>query len=204
MKLYYSRGACSLAVRIIINELKLPCKYEAVDLKTKQTENGTDFLTINPKGAVPTLETKDGNILTENTVILQYLADTNHATDLLPAVGDFARYRVLEWLNYITTELHKSFTPLFNHALSADIKKTIFIPIIKTKLNFVNKQLTKHYLLGDKFTLPDAYLVVMLNWAMYFKFDLQEWPNLARFHTELKQRSSVQAALEQEQLVKTA
>lgn len=107
MKLYYSKGACSLAPRIIINELGVKSEFEAVDLAAKKTETGQNFLSINPKGAVPVLITNDGQTLTENAVILQYLADTNEGTELLPAFGSFKRYRVLEWLNYIATELHK-------------------------------------------------------------------------------------------------
>src|SRR5688572_12009519 len=113
MKLYYSKGACSLAVRIILHEIGAACEFEAVDLATKKTETGMDFLKINPKGAVPTLILDDKAILTENAVIQQYLAEKYHATQLLPPLGDMKRYRVLEWLNFISTDLHKSCGPLF-------------------------------------------------------------------------------------------
>src|SRR5437870_2266196 len=113
MKLYYSKGACSLAVRILINELNISCKYEAVNLKTKETETGKNFYEINPKGAVPTLILENNNVLTENAVIHQYLADQQKAHHLLPNLNDFKRYQVLEWLNFIATELHKGFSPLF-------------------------------------------------------------------------------------------
>src|SRR5690349_19217638 len=122
MKLYYSKGACSLAVRIIINEIGLQSEYEAVDLKTKKTATGQDFLKINPKGSVPVIQTDEKQILTENAVIQQYLADTNKATQLLPALGNFERYRVLEWLNFISTELHKGFSPLFNPNVPNELK----------------------------------------------------------------------------------
>lgn len=130
MKLYYTQAACSLAVRITINEIGLKCDYESVDLKAKKTEKGEDFLKINPKGAVPVLKTNDGEILTENAVILQYLADTNSATKLLPGTGDFKRYRILEWLNYITTELHKTIGALFNPELPQKLK------LLLSKINY--------------------------------------------------------------------
>src|SRR3990167_877384 len=155
MKLYFTKGACSLAVRIIINELMLPSEYEAVDLKTKQIGTAGDFLPINPKGSVPTLLTDDGEVLTENAVILQYLADKYHATQLLSPVGDFKRYRILEWINYVATELHKAVGSLFNPSLTQEMKDKITVPIIKAKMNFVEKHLNGSYLLGDAFTLPD-------------------------------------------------
>lgn len=200
MKLYYTKGACSLAVRIVINEIGLNAEYELVDLKTKQTENGKDFLTVNPKGAVPTLVTNDGQVLTENAVIQQYLAETNHAKTLLPTEG-FERYRVLEKLNYVATELHKGFSPLFNPLMPQEVKDKIIIPQMKMKFTNVSKWLEKnHYLCGDHFTLPDAYFFVMIAWSLNFKFNLQEWPNISRYFTELKKRQSVVKSLEQEGL----
>jgi len=129
MKLYYSKGACSLAVRIVINEIGMDAVYESVDLKSKKTESGRDFKAINAKGSVPTLELDNGKILTENAVIQQYLADEAKVYELLPEVGDLKRYRVLEWLNYITTELHKGFGALFNPTMSQDLKDELFIPM---------------------------------------------------------------------------
>jgi len=201
MKLYYTRGACSLVVRIIINEIGLRAEFESVDLRSKKTEKGDDFLKINPKGAVPTLKTNDGEILTENAVILQYLADTNGATKLLPGTGDFKRYRVLEWLNYVATELHKTISTLFNPGLPEEVREKVYKPLIKTKCTYVDKNLANHnYLLGDEFTLPDAYLFVMMTWLVHFKFDLNEWPNLQRYFTELKQRKSIHQSLVEEKL----
>lgn len=199
MKLYFSKGACSLVVRIVINEIGLESEYESVNLKTKKTESDNDFLTINPKGAVPTLEIAKGEILTENAIILQYLCDTSHATQLLPQLGDFNRYRVLEWLNYISTELHKGMGVLFNPSISEELKNDVFIPLIKNKLNYVNRYLQNQpYLLGEQFTLPDAYLFVMLLWTSYFNLDLKEWSNLTWYFDALKQRKSIQHALKQE------
>ena len=201
MKLYYTKGACSLAARIIINELALTCEYEAVDLKTKRTEKNQDFLQINPKGAVPTLETKNGEILTENAVIQQYLAEEANATQLLPMMGDFKRYRVLEWLNYVATELHKGFGPLFNPSVDKKTKDEIFIPLLQAKFNYIDQQLQSKPFLLDTFTLPDAYLFVMIFWSLHFKFPLSSsWPHLSRYFTQLQTRQSIQHALNEEGL----
>jgi len=202
MKLYYSKGACSLASRIIINELGLSCEYESVDLRTKKTESGKDYLSINDKGAVPALETDQNGILTENGVILQYLADKEKAVELLPSTDDFNRYRILEWQNYVATELHKSFGPLFNPTLSQEVKDQFFKPLLNAKLSYVDKHLQlKKYLLGDQFTLADAYMLVMINWAIYFKFDTEKWPHLMQYYHLVKQRKSVQQSLQQEGLL---
>lgn len=201
MKLYYSKGACSLAVRIIINELAIPCDYESVNLKTKKTETGGDFLKINPKGSVPTLELANKEILTENTAIQQYLADEFKATPLLPAVGNFKRYRVLEWLSFTSSDLHKGFAPLFNPTVPQEDKDKIFIPVLKNKFKFVDEHLSKNkFLLGDSFTLPDAYLFVLIRWFPAFKIELSEFPNLERYKAELKKRRSIQDALTEEGL----
>lgn len=200
MKLYYTKGACSLVVRIILNELGQHADFEAVDLRTKKTDTHQDFLSINPKGAVPALALDNGKVLTENAVILQYLADTAKATQLLPGLGDFNRYQVLEWLNYITTELHKSFGPLFNPTMPESIKEQFFIPLITSKFHYINKHLEHHeYLFGSQFTLPDAYLFVMLRWAAYFKIDLNECKNLTRYSDVLNKREAIQLSLKQEQ-----
>ena len=201
MKLYYSKGACSLAPRIIINEIGIACEFETVDLTSKKTQSGQNFNTINPKGSVPTLVTNDNETLTENAVILQYLADINKAESLLPFIGNFKRYKVLEWLNYVTTELHKGFAPLFNPNMPQEIKDTIYIPQLKTKFAYLNKNLEdKTYLNGEQFTLPDAYLFVVLTWSFYFKIDLNEWPNVMRFLKDVQARKAVQQSLEEENL----
>jgi glutathione S-transferase len=200
MKLYYSKGACSLAVRILINELGIDCEYESVDLKTKKTENGVDFLKINPKGAVPVLDI-NGQILTENAAIQQYLADREHATSLLPPVNEFPRYQVIEWLNFVSTDLHKGCGPLFNPNLSQEIKEQIFIPAIKQKLAFVDQHLGKNkYLLGNNYTLPDAYLFVILTWMSHFKIDVTQWVHLSHYFSELHQRKAIKKSLQQEEL----
>lgn len=199
MKLYFSKGACSLVCRIIINELGLTAEYEAVDLAKKTTASGENFLGINPKGSVPVLITNDNQTLTENAVILQYLADTNKAEKLLPFMGNFKRYRVLETLNFITTELHKGFGPLFNKEVPEEVKEKIFIPIIKKKFAYVNSQLELNkYLCGEEFTLPDAYLFVMVTWTRFFNIDLKEFPQLSQYFSELQSRKSIQKSLSEE------
>jgi glutathione S-transferase len=202
MKLYYSKGACSLVVRIIIHEIGLKSDFESVDLKTKKTEKGTDYLTVNHKGAVPTLITADHKILTENAVILQYLADHYKAHDLLPEQRDFHRYRVLEWVNFVTTDLHKTFSLLFNQDVPDEVKENIIKPILLKKFTYADHHLKKHkYITGDSFTLPDAYLFVMLFWAHHLKIDLSELPNLNRLYKDLRNRKSVHLALEEEGLL---
>lgn len=201
MKLFYSKGACSLVIRIAINEMGLKADFESVNLANKKTETGKDYYTINHKGSVPALQLDNGIVLTENAAILQYLADSSQATELLPEPGNFERYRVLEWLNYIATEMHKSFGPLFNPAIPQQLKDDLFIPLIKGKLGYINKQLEKNkYLSGDRFTLPDAYLFVMLLWTAHFKINLKEWSHVAKYFEELSSRKAIQKSLQDEGL----
>jgi glutathione S-transferase len=201
MKLYYSRGACSLAVRIVLHELQLKCEYEGVDLKTHKTETGADFYQINPKGAVPVLVLDDKQILTENSVIQQYLAEKQGNTALFPPSSDFKHYRVLEWLNFISTDIHKGYGPLFNPKVPQEIKDTVFIPILKNKLKIMDSHINQNkFIMGDTFTLPDAYMFVMLLWLRNFKIELEVCPNLKRYFAELKTRKSIQDALEEEKI----
>jgi glutathione S-transferase len=205
MKLYFSKGACSLACRIVIHEIGLHVDYISVDLMSKKTEDGQNFLEINPKGAVPTLVTDDNQVLTENVVIQQYLADTSHATQLLPAVGNFKRYQVLEWSNYIATEIHKGFSPLFNPKIPQELKENYFLPQIIQKFNYINHALdNKNFLLGNDFTLPDAYFFVMLIWSLHFKLPLANWPNLTNYFNRLITRPAISESLQEEQLTISA
>ena len=197
MKLYYSKGACSLVVRIIINELGLSSNYEAVDLKSKKTETGADYLQINPKGAVPALEINPKELLTENAVILQYLADHHGNEQLLSKTG-MERYRTLEWLNFITTEIHKGFGPMFNPSFPQEVKEKIVIPNLEKKFSYVDSQIKNKFLMGENFTLPDAYLYVMLTWANGMKFNVKQWENLVRYFNELQKRPSIVTSLEEE------
>jgi glutathione S-transferase len=200
MKLYYSKGACSLAVRIVINELQLACEYEAVALKTHETESGKNYYEINPKGAVPAL-IHDNHLLTENNVIQQFLADTfDHAGALLPKAG-ISRYQTLEWMNYVCTDLHKSCSPIFNASLPDSIKDEIFRPILLKKLTYADKHLANsRYLTGESFHLPDAYLFVVLRWLPVLKINRQDFPNLEAFYQNVSKRSSVIKSLQEEQL----
>lgn len=202
MKLYYKSSVCSLAVRIVINELKLNCDYESVDLKSKQTETGIDYLKINPKGSVPALLLNDNNLLTENAVILQYLADHYQAVSLLPPLGDIKRYRVLEWLNYVATDLHRYCAPLFWSKFTDNDKHNIFMPILNGKLSLVENHLNDNrFLMGDTFTLADSYLFVILIWLAKLKMAMTTWPNLASYFIVMKQRQSIQQALIEEGLI---
>lgn len=201
MKLYYSPGACSLAIRIVIHELGLKCEYERVNLQEKKTETGADFWKINAKGAVPTLQLDTGEILTENPVIQQYLLDTHPHHQVLPAIGNMKRYRVLEWLNFVSMDLHRSCSPLFNGSISEGLKVTVFRPMLKTKLSIVNAHLAKHScLMGDHFTLPDAYLFVVCRWLAKLGVEIAEFPHLHKFFNEMKNRPSIQASLKEEGL----
>lgn len=201
MKLYYSVGACSLAVRIVINELKLVCDYEAVDLSIKKTETGEDFSKINIKGSVPTLMLDNGQVLTENAVIQRYLTDKQKNSHLLPAKEDFKHYHVLEWLNFMSTDVHKGFSPLFNKDVPQELKESLFIPALRKKFDFVNEQLAENdYLTGNEFTLPDGYLFVLLSWLKYFNMNIADWAHLARFVALVKERPAVQKSLEEENI----
>lgn len=199
MKLYYSKGVCSLAVRIMLHEMNIACDYEAVDLKAKQTETGVDYLSINPKGAVPALLLDHQELLTETTAILQYLADTYHAPHLLPPVGNDKRYRVLEWLSFVNTDLHKNCSPLFWAKVAEETKQDVFLPKLITKLDFANQHLSSNkFLMGETITLPDGYLFVILLWLARLKLDIATWPNLSRYYADMRKIKSVQQALMEE------
>jgi glutathione S-transferase len=201
MKLYYTSSVCSLAVRITIHELGIPCEYEAVNLKTKITETGIPYLEINPKGSVPALLLDTNELLTENAVILQYLADKYNANELLPPIGDMNRYRVLEWLNFVSTDLHRYCAPLFWSKFSDDVKQNIFMPTLSSKLSLVDNHLEKHtFLMGNKLTLADSYLFVILIWLAKLKIPMTNWPNLYRYFADMKSQNSVQKSLKEEGL----
>lgn len=201
MKLFYTSSVCSLAVRIIIHELGLSCEYEAVNLKTKITETGMNYLEINSKGSVPALLMDNHELLTENAIILQYLADKYAATELLPPVGNLNRYRVLEWLNFVSTDLHRYSAPLFWSRFTDDVKQNIFTPILNNKLSLVDQHLSNHkFLMGDQLTLGDGYLFVILIWLAKLKIKMTNWPNLHRYFIDMKSRESVKQALNEEGL----
>lgn len=201
MKLYYSKGACSLAIHITLHELKQPCEYIPVTLSTHTLSNGEDFYTINPKGAVPTLQLDNGTILTENAIIQQYLADTHKARQLLPPLGDIQRYHVLAWLNYASTDLHKSFSPFFNGKVPKPVLEEAFKPIIVNRLTYLNNQLATHdYICGKHYTLPDAYIFTTLRWVGHTGLSLNDYPHVLRYFNQMKARPSVVAAMKEEGL----
>ena len=200
MKLYYSPGACSQAPHIILHETGLSHDAVKVDLKEKRTEDGRDYRSINPKGSVPALELDNGEVLTENAVILQYLGDRTNLGEWLPPVGDFRRYRVLEWLNYITTELHKNFAPLFK-ADAGDEVKAFARKTVGERFDFAEKQFTGPFVLGEEATLPDVYLFVILGWAEKI-IGLDNWPKLAEFRRMFAERPAVRDVLKFEGLLK--
>jgi len=202
MKLYYSPGACSLAPHIVLRETKLPFTLERVDTKTHKTEHGTDYYTINPKGYVPLLELDNGARLSEGPIIAQYIADKAENQELLPAVNTMERYRVQEWQSYITSELHKSFSALFNADLDASAKK-IYNAALQKKYTWVSEQLRgKQYLTGDTFTVADAYLFVVTNWAVHVDLDLSANSELQSFMKQVLARPAVREAMEVEGLLK--
>lgn len=204
MKLYFSPGACSLSPHIVLSELGLPFDLERVDTKAKKTASGADFWSINPKGVVPVLELDNGEILTEGPAIVQYLADKKPEAGLVPAAGTFERVRVQEWLNFITSEIHKQFTPLFKPNTPDDYK-----PIPKDNLSkafdLLEKRLAgKQYLMGDTFTVADAYLFVVLNWGRFHNIDMANWPNVKAFQERVAARPKVREAMQAEGLLKAA
>jgi len=200
MKLFYSPGACSQAPHILLHEIGLDHESARVDLKAKKLEDGSDYLAINPKGAVPALQLDSGEVLTENAVILQYLGDRTNWPEVLPPLGDFRRYRVLELVNFITTELHKRFSYLFSTTATADMKKLVIDDLSK-KLDYIDQRLGDGpFLFGDDLTLPDAYLFVMTGWADKF-IGLDRWPNLRAFRERMMERPAVRQVLQLEGLL---
>ncbi len=202
MKLYYSPGACSLSPHIVAREAGLDVELVKTDLKTKHTADGGDFTAVNGKGYVPTLQLDNGQVLTEGPVIVQYLADQKPESGLVPAAGTMERYRVQEWLNFITSEIHKSFSPLFSPASSADSKEAAKANLAK-RFEFVARHLEgKNYLMGEKFTAPDAYLFTVANWGQWVGVDIGQWPNLKAHHARVAARPKVQEALKAEGLAR--
>lgn len=200
MKLYYSPGACSMSPHIVLNELGKKFETEAVDLGKKVTATGKDYFKINPKGAVPALEIKAGEVLTEGAVIVQYLADKAKNTKILPKTGTMARVRVQEMLNYISAEVHKNFSPLFNKSMSEETRKMMMDRLTK-QLDHVNNLLSQSkFIVGKSFTVADAYLFTVLNWSNWLGIDLKKWPHLADYVQRIAARPSVQKTMKEEGL----
>jgi len=202
MKLYYAPGACSQSPHIALREAGLAFTPIKVDLKAHQVEGGGDFYAINPKGYVPVLELDDGTRLTEGPAIVQYIADQVPATQLAPPNGTIARYKLQEWLNFITTELHKQYSPLFDSSSTEEVKTKQRDKIAK-RYEWVAQQLAdRDYLTGSTFTVADAYLFTVTNWARSTGVELTRWPALQAFMKRVAARPHVQATLKAEGLVK--
>ena len=200
LKLYYSPGACSQAPHILLHETGLDHDAAKVDLRAKKLEDGSDYLKINPKGAVPALQLPSGEVLTENAVILQYLGDRANWPEVLPPLGDFRRYRVLETVNFITTELHKRFGFLFDREASDEMKQFVATGLSR-KLDYIDQRLGDGpFLCGDDLTLPDPYLFVITGWTEKL-LGLDRWPNLKAFRERMMQRESVRNVLRFEGLL---
>jgi glutathione S-transferase len=200
MKLYYSPGACSHAPHILLREAGLDFTLEKVDLAEKKTETGADFKKINPHGYVPALQLKDGTVLTEGPAIDQYIADLVPAKKLAPAAGTPERYKLQSWLNFISTEIHKTFGPMFNPATPEEYKK-MSKEKLATRFDVINEHLSKNkFVLGETFTAPDAYLYTVLGWAKYFGMDLAKWPAIKSFLERVAARPSAQEAAKAEGL----
>jgi len=198
MKLYFTPGACSLSPHIVLREAGLPFDLVQVDLKTKKTKAGDDYTKINANGYVPALQLDDGSVLTEGPAMVQYIADKAEGKSLAPANGSIERYRVQEWLNFISSELHKGFSPLFNPALPESFKPVVMGRLM-SRLGHVDKALAdKQFLTGAQFTVADAYLFTITGWGQMFGIDYANMPNIKAFRDRVAARPAVQAALKAE------
>lgn len=204
MKLFYKAGACSLAPHIVMAELNMVYEVEAVDLKTKTSASG-DFTKINPNGSVPALIMEDGKVLTESAVIMQYLAEQNMEAGLIPNYGTTERYRCLEWLNFIATDLHKNYTPLFfagmivKHAEGQSEMKNYYVNLLQKKIAIASERLGKNeFAIGEKFTIADAYLYTVLGWSKFVGVDLSKTPNIEAYMKRMGERPSVVRAKKEE------
>jgi glutathione S-transferase len=201
MKLYFSPGACSLSPHIALREAGLPFELEQVDVRAKRTKSGGDFLKVNPKGQVPTFVLDDGDVLTEGPVIVQYIADQKPEAKLAPVAGTRERYHLQEWLNFLTSEIHKSFSPLFRPTTPDDYK-SIAKANLADRFGYLDRHFaTKSHLLGEQFTVADGYAFTLLNWAPRVGIDLTPWANVQAFQKHVGGRPKVQEALKTEGLI---
>jgi glutathione S-transferase len=202
MKLYYAPGTCSLASHIVLHETGLPFEIDKLIPATKTTASGEDFMQINPKGYVPALKLNDGNVLTEGATILQYIADQKPESGLAPKAGTMERYRLQEWLTFISTEIHKSFSPMFNKAATDEVKNYAR-NMLTRRLGYAETQLaSKPYLMGESYTVADAYLFVVASWSSHVGYDLGPFPHIREYLARIATRPAVQAALKAEGLIK--
>ncbi len=202
MKLYYAPGACSMAPHITLREAGYKFDLERVDLAKKQTASGEDYMRINPKGYVPALGLDDGQILTEVAVILQYLADRKPESGLAPKAGTMDRYRLMEWLNFIAAEIHKSLGALFNPKITPEWKENQ-IGLFGRRCDFLARKLDgDQYLMGEKFSVADAYLFTILNWTHFLHVDTSKWPTLKDYQARVAARPAVVETMKAEGLTK--
>ena len=202
MKLYYMPGTCSMASAISLFEAGLKFELVKVDRKTRKAANGLDYNEVNPKGYVPALTLDNGETLTENVAVLEYIADRNPAAKLAPPAGTMERYRLVEWLAFINSEIHKSFSPLFR-ADANDAFKDYARNNLTTRLDYTQRVLgSRSYLMGEQFTVADAYLYVVLGWGAHVNFDIGRWPQLKRLHERVGARPHTVQALKAEGLLK--
>jgi glutathione S-transferase len=202
MKLYYTPSACSMAVHIALRETGQKFELVKVDLSQHKTESGEDYYRINPKGYVPALRLDNGEVLTEDAVLLQYVADQKPEAGLAPKPGTMERYRLMEWLNFISSEMHKTLGALFNPRITPEWKEDR-ISLFGRRCDYlVNALGDRPYLMGDKFTIADAYLFTILGWADYFKLDMGNWPALKQYAGRIAARPAVQEAMKAEGLIK--
>lgn len=202
MKLYFTPGACSMAPHIILREAAIPFEAEKVDLSNKRTAGGEDYLSINPKGYVPALKLDNGEVLTEVAVILQYLADQKPQSGLAPELGSLERYRLMEWLNFVSSEVHKQYAPLFNPKVTGEWRAHQ-IELLGRRFDYLAQKLkTKPYLMGDLFTVADAYFFTVLNWSPMLKVDLKDWPKLKDYYARIADRPAVKETMKAEGLLR--
>lgn len=204
MKLYYAPGACSLAPHIVAREADLPLDLIKVDLRNRTTETGEAFEEINPKGYVPALGAENGEVLTEVSAIIQYLASQAPQANLMPDQQGFERFRFLEWLGFISTEIHKGFGPLWRPNFPEDVKQAAIDRLFQRFAYLDRHFAEKPYVMGESFTIADAYLFTVLNWAHVHKLDMSAYPNIAAFMSRIADRPKVQEALAAEGLLQEA
>lgn len=202
MKLYYVPGVCSQASHIALREAGLAFELDKMDPATRRTATGENYLEANPKGSVPALRLDNGEVLTEGAVILQYIADQAPASALAPANGTMPRYRLAEWLNYIASEVHKQYSPLFSPKLPPEWRENQ-VNLLNKRFDYLTQRLgSQPYLMGEQFTVADVYLFVVLGWSARLKIDLNPWPALKNYLTRIAARPAVQAALKAEGLAR--
>lgn len=204
MRLYFKPGACSLSSRITMTELGVPFEAIRVDTETGKTETGADFRAINPKGYVPALEIAPGTVITENPAILQYLADSHPSAHLAPPVGTLERARLQEWLNFTSSELHKAFAPYFGGRALEGAEKERAEANLSRRIGDVAHGLSddRDFILGDVFSVADAYLFVVLNWTNFIGVSFDRWPEVARYFARLAARPAFRSAMRAEGLIK--